>query len=266
LWIFTATSTGFNLDLKWDSGAGNWDSGQAKYVAGDFNGDGKTDIGAFYYYGGGQTRLFLFTSTGGGFTRSDNWLSGPGNWENDLARFVAGDFNGDGKTDIGAFYDYGGSKTGLWVFTSNGIGFALDLKWNSGFGNWDSGRAKYVAGDFNGDGKTDIGAFYYYDGGQTGYFAFTSSGGGFILDQKWSSGAGNWENNLATFVAGDFNGDGRTDIAAFYDYPGGGLTRIFVANGGPNGIVTPLFSYVGWENPPGSWSGARAKAISTSAN
>ncbi|MDQ3680176.1 MAG: esterase, partial [Actinomycetota bacterium] len=35
-------------------------------------------------------------------------------WES--SKLVAGDFNGDGRHDIGMFYNYGGGNTGLWTF------------------------------------------------------------------------------------------------------------------------------------------------------
>ncbi|MDH6124935.1 FG-GAP repeat protein [Kitasatospora sp. GP82] len=69
--------------------------------------------------------------------------SSTGSWNR--SKLVAGDFDGDGRTDIGVRYDYGqstdgGNRTGLWKFTSNGSGFndpamTSDSK-NSGSWNW----------------------------------------------------------------------------------------------------------------------------------
>jgi surface antigen len=48
---------------------------------GDFTGDRRADVAAFYNYGNGQTKLFLFTSTGNGFTwPTPVFDSGPGGW------------------------------------------------------------------------------------------------------------------------------------------------------------------------------------------
>ena len=111
--------TGFNDPAqRWNSGPGNWAWESTKLVEGDFNGDGKADVGAFYNYGNGDTALSIFVSNGAGLDPPVmKWLSGAGNWWWENTQPVAGDFNGDGKADVGAFYNYGNGNTGLWVFS-----------------------------------------------------------------------------------------------------------------------------------------------------
>ena len=68
---------------------------------------------------------------------------------------LAGDFNSDGKTDVMKF-DIPGSDSyetlGLWVGLSDGTKFNT-----SEWARWRTAkRMKVLAGDFNGDGKTDV--------------------------------------------------------------------------------------------------------------
>ncbi|MFE5588393.1 FG-GAP repeat domain-containing protein [Kitasatospora sp. NPDC056531] len=194
-------------------------------MAGDFNGDGKTDIGVLYNYGTNpdgtyHTALLVFASTGTGFADPvvfwDSVTSGTGTWDWNASTVVAGDFNGDGKTDIGVLYKYfaGGTDksthVGLWTFTSTGTGFANPVKaWDAGtgVGNWPSavlpslippdsdkgatanGTAvrlaqelappQVVVGDFNRDGKADLATVYGGGHGSSNVFAFTASATGF---------------------------------------------------------------------------------------
>jgi len=65
------------------------------------------------------------------------WDSGTGSWSWDRSKLVAGDFNGDGKDDVGVSYDYGTRsdgrvRSGLWTFTSSDDGFNTPVK------HWDS--------------------------------------------------------------------------------------------------------------------------------
>jgi hypothetical protein len=102
---------------------------------------------------------------------------------------VAGDWNGDGKTDAGVVYDWG------W-----GLGWYLDANGN---GAWDGcgvdrcfffggAGSKPVAGDWNGDGKTDAGVVYDWGWGLGWYLDANGNGAwdGCSVDRCFFFGSG----------------------------------------------------------------------------
>ncbi|MFK0050069.1 transglycosylase family protein [Streptomyces sp. NPDC090741] len=121
---------------------------------------------------------------------------------------ASGDFNGDGKADTGVLYDYGqedggANHSGLWTFTSTGSGFNAPVKvWDNvsgGVGSWNWDRSKVTTGNFNCDGKADVGVLY--NNGQdadgtniTALWTLTSTGSGFNNPvKKWeSTSSWNW--------------------------------------------------------------------------
>ncbi|MFK0121646.1 trypsin-like serine protease, partial [Streptomyces sp. NPDC090994] len=139
---------------------------------------------------------------------------------------TSGDFNGDGRDDLAALYDNGPSPEGkygtsLYAFYSSGTGFSAPRKvWESGSFTWS--RSQLTSGDYNGDGKDDVAVFY--DGGTatdgkavSSLYTFTSDGTEFQAPRKtWtSSGSFTWSRSKPT--SGDYNGDGKDDVAVFYD-------------------------------------------------
>ncbi|SOB88951.1 C40 family peptidase [Streptomyces sp. 1331.2] len=244
LWTFTSKGAGFNAPRQvWDSGSDSWNWASSKVTVGDFNGDGKADIGVLYDLGRtddgrNRTRLYTFTSTGSGFTGPqlawDSSTDAVSSWNWATSKPVVGDFNGDGKADIGVVYDYGqfdtGNRTAVWTFTSTGAGFAgPKLAWDSATDavkSWKWTNSKPVVGDFNGDGRTDIGVLYDYgqkgDISRTGLWTLSSNGTGFNSPQQvWDSSndaVKSWNWAASKPVSGDFNGDGKADIGVLYDY------------------------------------------------
>ncbi|KUH40745.1 trypsin-like serine protease [Streptomyces kanasensis] len=232
LGAWTALTTG----ARWGQAGESADASQE--LAGDFDGDGKADTAVLHTYppaagGANHTGLWTFSSTATSTYNPvrpwDNLAAGPGSWNGDASKPVTGDFDGDGKTDVAVLYDNGRQadgtyRTTLWTFTGNGAGFdAPVVKWNSGTGSWNWDRSKPVAGDFDGDGKTDV-AVLYDNGRQadgtyrTTLWTFTGNGAGFDAPVvKWNSGTTSWDWNRSKPVTGDFNGDGKTDLTVLYD-------------------------------------------------
>ncbi len=109
-----------------------------------------TDGDAVADYGGGLTKGWVFPGTPTGLSNKSTvfWDSGLGNWETNRTRFVGGDFNGDGRTDVAAFYDYGSGLTKGWVFpgTPTGLSNKSTVFWDSGLGNWETNRTRFVGG------------------------------------------------------------------------------------------------------------------------
>lgn len=241
-------------------------------ATGDFDGDGMTDlaVGAHRESPGASPQAgWVFTFKG------TSW--GPAPWrgfgqqdlgaEEDDDRFgwslAAGDFNGDGRDDlaVGAPGESPGGdpKSGhVFVFrgTANGlvpwIGFG-----QQGLGNNEMGDRfgwSLAAGDFDGDGRDDlaVGAPGESPGGdpQSGFvFVYRGGAGGLSpwrgLDQ---TGLGNNEEGDQlgwSLAAGDFNGDGREDLAvgAPGESPGGDPQSGFV------------FVYRGTADGPTAWKG-----------
>jgi VCBS repeat protein len=258
LFTFTSAGSRFNAPVKvWDSGTGNWDLARSKPVSGDFNGDGYGDTAVFYGYSGSRTALFVWTAKpAGGFTGPAKvWDSGAGNWDQPRSHPVTGDFTGDHRTDIAVLYDYPGTRSRLWVFTAKPAGGFNNPAswWDSGAGNWAASQSKVIAGDFNTDGRSDVGIFYNYPRSRTALFTVTSTGTRFLWPVKvWDSGAGNWAQTASKPISGDFNGDGRGDAAVLYQYPGSRTALwVFLANN-PTRV---------WDSGTGNWDQPRTNPI-----
>jgi hypothetical protein len=152
-----------------------------------------------------------------------------------------GDYDGDGKTDFAVattddVCDSNGNQTvtrEITTFLSNGDG-TFRIRTHS-LPN-ESGPNSLVAGDFNGDGKTDLAYFSYtYLQGPQVYRIRTELGYGdgtfqegpvYVLDSE-----------VAQIAAGDLNGDGRTDLVAYLEAKNspGALPRIASLIAQPNG-------------------------------
>ena len=115
-------------------------------------------------------------------------------------QIIAADFNGDGRTDVFVCPPAGSSATCFAVYSTGNV-----LTYSNFYPNW-AGSALTV-GDFDGDGRADI--FVCPPVGSGGAcFAMYSTGNGFSYGN--STFYPQWAGS--TLTAGDFNGDGRTDI------------------------------------------------------
>jgi hypothetical protein len=139
---------------------------------------------------------------------------------------AAGDFDGDGHDDI---YWYG-----LWD-AADAWWFGTDTPGSFRSGASDqAGAFVPVAGDFDGNGRSDL--FWYQPGTDPRVSSRSTSGGNVEAnsrpDQLWlSDEAGGWTSRdlgvtaAAIPLAGDFDGDGDTDIIWFQ--PGDGADTLW---------------------------------------
>jgi hypothetical protein len=238
----------------WASGAGNCDATKAKVVSGDFDGDGIGDAAMFYDYGSGMSRVWIMKSNGSTMVPSLAWASGIGNCDASKVKIVSGDYNGDGKSDLALFYDYGPTVSRVWVLTSNGTTMSLSLAWA---GNCDASKSKIVSGDYDGDGKSDIGVLYDYGSGMTRAWVLTSNGTTMTSSLDWASGTGNCDLNKCKVISGDYDGDGKSDIALMYDY-GSGMTRAWVLTSSG----TTMSSSLAWASGTGNCDATKCKVVS----
>ncbi|MFG2907575.1 glycoside hydrolase domain-containing protein [Kitasatospora sp. NPDC048286] len=225
-----------NGTLNTASGYSMWPNngfGQvSEMVAADFNGDGKTDVAGKLSDG----NLLLWSGTGNGtLDPTTGYSMWPDNGFKDVQSLLAGDFNGDGKADIAGKLSDGN----LLLWTGNGNG---TLNTASGYSMWPNNGfgqvGEMVAADFNGDGKTDI-AGKLSDGT---LLLWTGNGNG-TLDP--TTGYSMWPDNgfkaVSDLVAGDFNGDGKADIAGKLS---DGNLLLWTGNG--NGTLNTASGYSMW--------------------
>ncbi|MEV6954215.1 FG-GAP-like repeat-containing protein [Streptomyces sp. NPDC051183] len=218
-----------------------WGAGTEFMDSGDFDGDGRSDLVLLYQYPAGQMRLFTLQalkSGDGGFggvgPMETRWDRPAGPTQPAVKFLTTGDYDGDGRSDVALFYDFG--RTGPGAPCTDGHQAVYTLSGNGGQGLfngdgearrvWDSTcfgprTAAMDSGDFNGDGKSDL--VLMYDYGQERVKLFTLSAhadgdGGFApyLASQWDRNQGG--PRVPFLTTGDYNADGKSDVALFYDY------------------------------------------------
>lgn len=214
--IYAWNSSGSSLTLQssqWSSSAYALDRVGDRVAAGDFDGDGKDDIAAAMHMCDGTLRIHTWKSSGTSFT-----YGGAAGFANDTldpsaaaGRFVAGDFVGDKKSELALLYAPSGGGVAIKVFPGGTTAWSV----SSGYTLSQVGD-RFVAGDFNGDGKDDVATAYQYADGTFRFHVWLASGSTLAY-----AGASGWYQSgqfalgpvAGRMVAGDFNGDGRDDIA-----------------------------------------------------
>ncbi len=195
-------------------------TGDNPTVVGDYDGDGKADV-AVYRAGAQSTWYYRGTLN----NPSGNVTFVPWGTTGD---FVApGDYDGDGKNDFVVQRDNGGGQARFWMsqttagFDSVVFGTPADF---------------VVPGDYDGDGKTDI-ATARGGGGSILWFVRPSSTGTISAVPTATFGV------LATdfAVQGDYDGDGKTDIAIWRP----GAPGTFWYLGSTSGALSAQFGQTG---------------------
>jgi hypothetical protein len=233
LWTWLAQADGsYGTPFRsYKSQPGDWNFSRSTFVSGDFDGDGRDDLTAWYDYPDGSDKLFTFRSgKTGHFAAYTTALSLPaGNWNATAAKLVTGDYDGNGSDDIAVFYNYdsGLARTYTYLSTASG-GFSPRVQGWEG-ATWGSrDRTTVYSGDFNGDGRDDLAAWYDYSDGSDGVHTWLSGSSGALSTHKASARlvAGNVDRSTMKIAAGDYNGDGRDDVGFMYGY-GNGTVRMF---------------------------------------
>jgi K+/H+ antiporter YhaU regulatory subunit KhtT len=187
-----------------------WAATGAEVIHGDFDGDGRTDI-ALTGTLGWNTVPIAFARGDGQFQITNGFVGDFAAWAATGAKVIAGDFNRDGRTDI-ALTGTAGWNTLPVAFSRGDGNFDVTNKPIGDFAAWAATGATVVPGDFNRDGRTDI-ALTGTSGWNTVPVAFSQGDGTFKVTNQGVGDFAAWAATDATVVPGDFNRDGRTDIA-----------------------------------------------------
>ena len=201
-------------------------NGARAIAAADFNGDGKMDIAA-----GDNTGVSILLGNGDGtFQPPVSYALGS------YAAFViVGDFNGDGKPDLAAANM---EANQISVLLGKGDGtFQIAVTYAVGYS-----PAAIAVADFNGDGKLDLAVNSIGLGGPSSTISILLGNG----DGTFQPARNNVLGAQSFFVvAGDFNGDGKQDLA----WPNYGSNAVSIQLGNGDGTFKPPVNYSAGTGP-----------------
>jgi hypothetical protein len=208
LWELGSDGVAYAARQVWSSGSELLPISAARTLSGDFTQDGKTDIALQLGTPGGW-RVLVFP--GGALGSPTTWFQSA---DADFAhaRLTAGDFDGDGTAELAELRDQGNCQTSVRTHRSTGTAFETGvLKWQ---GAYCADRGTPVTGDVDGDGRDDIVALYDHGDSDTAMMAFTAASG--FVPREWWRRTGEFDAGKAVISTGDFDLDGKADLAVVY--------------------------------------------------
>jgi hypothetical protein len=206
--IWTVANNRVQSSIGVGAASSNWQI----VATGDFDGDGKTDILFRYTPAGATDQPLAIWEMNGGQVKAS---LGAGSAGSDWHVVGAGDFDGDGKSDILWRNDNG--TVAIWEMNGNQVKASL------GAGSAGSDWTIVGAGDFNGDGRADI----LWRNTTLGTVAVWQMNGNQV---EQSIGLGTAGLSWTIAGIGDFDGDGRADIL-WRDSASGTVAIWEIANG-----------------------------------
>ena len=232
------------------SGGTGFQLGYSVSTAGDVNSDGYDDvIVGLPAYSTNTGRAYIYLGGSNMNSGVDLVLSGE-TTNNNFGTSVsdAGDVNGDGFADVIAGAPNNASNTGeaYIYFGGSVLNNTVDVTLNQGLANNLFGISVSKAGDFNGDGfgdvivgasgySTNVGRAYIYYGGSSMDLTADNITFGFLSNEFYG---------YSVSDAGDFNGDGYSDVVIGGYGHSANLGRAYVLFGGasPNTTVDAVFT------------------------
>jgi hypothetical protein len=203
-------------------------------AVGDFNRDGKLDLAVASYYG--ATVSILLGDGKGDFSLASSPSSVPGN----SSSVAVGDFNRDGNLDLAVSIINTGIS-GLAIFLGDGKGnFTLVSSQTTRTPE----STSIAVGDFNGDGKLDLaeanlcGNPSMCPGPGSVTILLGSGTGNFTLASSPSTGFF----GAISVAVGDFNGDGKLDLAVAN---GNSATLSVLVGDGTGNFTLSSFAFTG---------------------
>ena len=166
---------------------------------GDFNGDGVPDLAVVEGEGEGNDNVQILLGVGDG-----TFVAGTTIGSSVEGQVAVGDFNRDGNLDL-AVLNYAGSGASVIIFVGRGDGGFSD---GGEFGT-DYSPSSIAVGDFNGDGKLDlvVSSSYYHN------LSVLMGKGDGTFEKKADYPYGARAELMGDLVVGDFNEDGKLDVA-----------------------------------------------------
>jgi len=201
-------SVSFNGPVTWP--AGDYPTSAA---VGDFDGDGNSDLAVVSAFD--PDVKILLGDGSGGFSAPTIFAAGP-----HLTSIAIGDFNGDRIQDL-VVCNYEDAMVSV-LLGDGGGGFAAPR----GFAAGETPNSVAVA-DFNNDGRLDLAVVNEDNWGSDNVKVLLGNGsGGFASPLRFS--VAGFPHNL---VAGDFNNDGRQDVAVVANTNNGSFVTGFLGDG-----------------------------------